>query len=563
MSAAPAGARILKSLSGYQAGWIAPDLFAGLALAAVAVPEQMATANLAGAAPEAGLVAFVAGAFGFAVFGASRFLSVGADSTIAPVFGGALASFAAAGSAHYLALAAMLALMVGALVIAAGVFRMGWIADLLSAPVTVGFLAGVAVHIVLSQLPGALGVPAASGGAAAKALALARSLGRANLPTAALAAAVLAITAAAHRVNHRLPGALVAVALASMAAAVLHLSRAGVALIGPVAAAAPRLALPAISASDITALVPLALLIALICIVQTAATVRAFPDAPNRGPDLDRDLIGLGAGNAIAGLLGAFAVDGSPPRTAIVADSSARSQVAGLAAAAAIAVLALVGGGLLGTIPRAALSGILIFIALRIVRIGDMAAIARASPAEALLVAATAAAVIFLPIQIGVATGVALSILNGVWSSARPRTFPMVRLPGTTIWWPDGVAAGERVEGVEVLGFQAPLNFLNAAVFARQITEVLARPGGAPRLIVLEAAGIIDIDYTAAQTFKSVIRLCESAGTVLALARLEAVKAQHALQRFGLQAALGEGRTFNSVAEAVTALAPESKPASG
>jgi len=153
----------LQALGGWQFRDLNGDLIAGLTLAAIAIPEQMATARLGGFAPEIGFFAFVAGSVAFALFGANRHLSAGADSTITPLFAGSLALLATSGSPHYLSLAAMLALMVGLIVTLSGIFRLGWIADLLSVPVTTGFLAGIAVHIIVSQMPGLLGLPAQSG----------------------------------------------------------------------------------------------------------------------------------------------------------------------------------------------------------------------------------------------------------------------------------------------------------------------------------------------------------------------------------------------------------------
>src|SRR6202051_5022031 len=155
---------VFRSRQSYSLQFLTHDLFAGLTLAAIAIPEQMATARLGGFAPQFGFFAFLGSSLAFACFGGSRFLSCGADSTITPIFAGSLAVVVASGSADYFALAAALAVMVGLLLVAAGFFRLGWIADLLSIPVTTGFLAGIAAHIVLSQLPGVLGVPAPAGG---------------------------------------------------------------------------------------------------------------------------------------------------------------------------------------------------------------------------------------------------------------------------------------------------------------------------------------------------------------------------------------------------------------
>ena len=171
---------VFRSLRAYQIQFLSHDLFAGLTLAAIAIPEQMATARLGGFTPQIGFFAFLAGSLAFAAFGSNRFLSCGADSTITPIFAGGLAVLAASGSPDYLTLAAALALMVGLLLLAAGIFRLGWIADLLSIPVTIGFLAGISAHILISQLPGLLGLPDPDGPMLQRLVTLASHLPQAN-----------------------------------------------------------------------------------------------------------------------------------------------------------------------------------------------------------------------------------------------------------------------------------------------------------------------------------------------------------------------------------------------
>jgi len=543
---------LLTSFAGYKPGWIAPDLIAGLTLAAIAVPEQMATARLAGLPPELGFFAFLAGALGFALLGASRPLSSGADSTIAPIFAGVLVTLAAAGTPHYAALAAALAIMVGALVVAGGLCRMGWVGDLLSIPVMTGFLAGIALHILSSQLPAAMGLANPGGEILPQLLTLAMAAPRANPYSVALALGVLAIIALAERLSRRAPGALAALVLATLVVGALHLERHGVALLGRVQGGLPRLSAPRLAASDWGRLAPLALLTALV-VVQSAAVSRAFADAGEEA-DVDGDFRGVGLGNVLAGLFGAFPVDASPPRTAIVAEAGARSQLAGLTAAGAVALLLALGTGLLARIPTAALSGILLFVAFRLVRVKDMAMILRRSPAELGLTAATAAGLVVLPIAWGVAMGVALSILHGVWSGARIKVQPMSRIPGSSVWW--AKATGETLPGAAVLTYPAPLTFLNAEAFAREFLAEVKPGSGLVKLAVLEAAGVVMIDFTAARALEGVVKTCRAAGVDVAVARLESVSAADAFARLGLTDLIGQDHIFPSVAEALRALKP-------
>lgn len=546
---------VLRSFAGYRAPFIGPDLIAGVTLAAIAIPEQMATARLGSLPPQFGFFAFIAGTFAFLLFGSNRRMSVGADSTITPIFAGTLALMAGAGSPQYIALAAALALMVGAIVLVAGALRMGWIADLLSVPVTTGFLAGIAIHIVVSQTPGALGVAPVAGGLPHRIAQLWAEAPSANLYALAIAAGVLALSVGAHAVSGRLPGPLIGLGLATWAVVALGLQGRGVAVLGGVQGGLPRFALPTASPDTYLPLLPLALLIALVVMVQTAATARAFPPASGADPDVDRDYIGLGAGSVLSGFFGSFPVNASPPRTAIVVGSGGRSQLSGLAAVAIVALLLAFGAGLLTHVPKAALSGVLFFVALRLVRIGQMRDVLKASGAEFVLIVLTAAAIVVLPIESGVAVGIGLSLLHGVWSGARAKIRLMHNLPGTTIWWPNSAAAqDDSPPGPVVLGFQAALSFLNADAFRRQVLHAAHVDQGDVKLLILEAAGVIDIDFTAAQVFKALVGDLRTAGVTFALARLESVEAQRAFTRFGLRDLVGEDHIFDSVADAVAAL---------
>ena len=552
---------VLSSLHSYRIQFLSHDLFAGLTLAAIAIPEQMATARLGGFSPQVGFFAFLAGSLAFALFGSNRFLSCGADSTITPIFAGGLAALAASSDPQYLVLAASLALMVGFLLFFAGVFRLGWIADLLSIPVTTGFLAGIAVHILISQLPGILGIAAPEGAMLQRIAVLAAHLTDANPFTLVIGFGVLAIIALSERIDARIPGALIGLALASSGVAMFGLESRGVSVLGAVSAALPALALPDISASRMPGLVSLSLIIAIVVMVQTAATTRSFPSSPDEPPDVDRDFVGVGIGSILSGLIGAFPVNASPPRTAVVSETGGRSQLAGLAAAAIVIALLVFGASLLGRIPNAALGGVLLFVALRIVRINQIVAIWRQSLAEFLLIAVTAAAIIVLPIEQGVGLGIALSLVHGIWTTTQARVMVFERVPGTSIWWPSSRSLpGEQEPGIVVAGFQAPLSFLNAYHFRRDVLNVL-QSKHATRLLVLEATGIVEIDFTAAQILSDVIRRCHADGVDFAVARLESIRAQAAMDRFGISDLLGPDHAFRSVEEAIQALGNKARPA--
>jgi len=546
---------LFSSFEGWSKDGVSQDILAGLTLAAITIPEQMATAKLGGFEPQIGFYAFIGATVGFMALGASRVLTAGADSTITPIFAGTLAALAAAGSTSLGSVAVALALLVGAMLVAGGMLKLGWIANLLSTPVITGFLAGIAVHIVVSQLPTLFGTAKGGGDLLGQAAAVATHLSRLNPFSTAIGLGVLILMLLAERISARIPGALIGVVLATLAVVAFGLEGRGVAVLGALPEGLPRLALPALS--DIWQLVPLALIITLVIMIQTATVSHSFRDPAEREPDVNRDFLGVGAGNLAAALFGAFPVNASPPRTAVVVEGGSTSQLGALAAAAIVLLLVLWGGALLAHVPEAALAGILLFVAQRIVRIGTIVKLIRQAPVEFLLVLLTAAAVIVLPIQTGVAIGISLSLLHGLSMTTRTQPVELQKIPGTTIWWPPGNSEqGSRQEGVVVIAFNAPLLFANAETFKRGMIDTIDAQDRPPFLVVLEASGIADIDFTAAEALTEVISHCRAANIRFAVARLESVRAKKALDRYGVLARLGPDHLFHSVDEAVKTHAP-------
>ncbi|RDJ23112.1 SulP family inorganic anion transporter [Bosea caraganae] len=549
----PARATMKPALGGMlRRDGLSRDIVAGLTLAAITIPEQMATARLGGFEPQLGFLAFVAATIGFALFGASRLLTAGADSTITPIFAGALATLAASG-VNLGTTAPLLALFVGALLVIGGLLRLGWVADLLSTPVVTGFLAGISLHILVSQLPGLFGVPGGGHEVVGQLQAIYAHAGAINPISTAIGLGVLVIMLVCERISARLPGALIALALATVAVPLFNLEARGVAVLGALPAAVPRLPGFALDWGVIRQLLPLALVLCLIVMMQGAAVSRSFRDPDGGDANVDRDFLGLGAANLFAGLAGAFPVNASPPRTAVVSETGGSTQRGALLAAAIILALALAGGSLLAKVPQAALAGVLLFVAQRIFRLGTILAIARQAPAEFALIVLTALGIVLLPIEAGVAIGIGISLLHGVWMTTRSRPIEFGKIAGTTIWWPPEQGRPlEPVPDVLVVGFQAPLLFANANSFRQAMLALLE--SRRPAILVLEASGVAAIDYTAAQALGDVVRGCRAQGVAFAVARLESVRARAALQRLGIMAEIGPDHLFHSVEEAVIAL---------
>jgi MFS superfamily sulfate permease-like transporter len=552
---------LFASLQAYRIASLPRDLVAGLMLAAIAIPGQLATARLAGMPPETGLYAFAAGSLAFAAFGANRYMSVAADSTIAPIFAGGLASLTAPGTERYVELAPLLALMVGAILLAVGLLRAGWLATLLSTPVTTGFLAGISIHIIIGELPTLLGLPAPGGHLVSRLIHILGHLGDTNLYALALGAGVLVVTLGAASISSKIPGAFFGLLGAGVAVALFNLQSRGVSVLGALSVALPHLALaPMPDSNEIGHLVPLALVVAMVCIMQTSAVASTFPSERGGPDDVSRDFTGVGAGSIVAGLIGSFAVDASPPSTAIVVQSGGRSQIASITAVALMIALVVLAARLTAFLPHAALSGILVYIALKIFRLGEMIRIYRQGGWEILVVAASAALVVALPIDTGMLLAIALSFVSSLYAVARPYCAELARVPGSTVWWRPGRGEqSEHVPGVVVFATAAPLSFTNAQYISDQIIAALARSPTPPRLLVIEASGMITVDYTGSQILQQTITRLKSDSIDVAIAHLADERAMVEAEQTGLLAILGPGRIFKSVEDAVSQISPSAK----
>jgi len=545
-------AAVFSSLRGYKASFIGGDALAAVTLLVIAVPEQLATSRLAGMPPVTAFYAFID------TLGSSPQMSVGADSTIAPLFAVGIAHLALPDSSRYVDLVGILAVFVGVIVALVGLLRLGWIAEFLSAPIIAGFLAGVAVIIVVHQLPDLFGLPSTSGSTLHRIGFTLGHLDRTNGWALGIAAATFAVVVAGERIARRFPGALVALVGSTVVVAVFGLPARGVNVLGAIAHGAPRFGLVGLSWSALGSVAPIAAVVALVVLAQSAATSRAFADEGDYEVDVGRDFIGIGAGNIAAGLCGSFPVNASAPRTAAVASARGRTQAAGLGAAAALALL-IPAAALLKDVPLAALAGVLLYIATRIFHVRDLMDIARFDRFELGLALVTLITVALIGVEQGIGVAVGLAVLDRTRLSARPQLHVLGRIPGTTSWAPlSATESATQLPGVLVVLFATPLWYANAVHFRAQIDEALARAGGKPSLLVLDTMGMSDIDYTGSRALRRVLDELDRDGVEVAVSRAGAHLRQ-GLAQSGLLERIGDAHFYPSVDKAITALRPESE----
>lgn len=525
------------------------DISAGLTLAAIALPGAMAAAQLAGVSPALGLLAFVIGAAVFTLFGAHRTLSVGPDSTIAPMLAAGVAGMAASGSDGDAALI-LLSLMVGALLLIVGVARGGWITQFLSRPVTVGLLAGIGISIIVSQLGIILGMEDTTSGVAHERIwQLWQQRMEINPWALGLGLMVMVVVLVAGRISVKIPGALLGLVGAATAAAWLagtpQDGQRGVdKLQSPESVwALPDLAgIPWGSAWE---LLPSALVVVMLITVQTGATESATGQG-NR--TLDRDLAAIGVASVVSAGVGAFALNASPPRTRLVQDAGGKTQVAALCAGLVVLLLLLFGTELLSLLPETALAAVLVTIAASLIRVRELRQIARYSLGEFLIALGT----IILVCELGVVPGVAIAALVTLLDRTRREARPLIHrkglIPGTNHWV--AVDAGvdtAQVPGILVWSVEAPIWYADADYVLRELRHELRQ--GNYKVLILDGTAISDLDYTGVQAITTLIERLAAEDIPVLISR-PTRPTQKALRRAGLGDAV---HLYPTVSDAVKA----------
>ena len=527
------------------------DLVAGITLAALGIPEVLGYARIAGMPVVTGLYTLLLPLALFAVLGASRHLVVAADSATAAILAAALVRLADPGSAQYIRLAGLAALLTGVLLLLARLARLGFLASFLSRTVLLGFLTGVGIQIAIGQLPDMLGVSVSSPHTLVVLGQTVAALPQAQGLTVAVSLGVIAVMMAVRRITRRIPGALIAVVGAIIASRVAHLAAHGVSVLGYVPRGLPAFGLPAFGLHDTLALLGTSASIFLVILAQSAATSRAYAAKYDEPFSTDTDLIGLGAGNIAAAFTGTFVVNGSPTKTQIVDDAGGRSQVASLTTSALVIVVLLVATGPLSYLPTPALAAVVFLIGAELVDIRGMRRVLRVRRPEFAVAVITAAAVVGLSISGGIVVAVVASIIDHLRHSYHPRNSVLVK-SAAGHWQTMPVAPGARTEpGLVIYRFGTSLYFANASRLVEDLIAITAQ--GAPlRWFVFDGAAIGDVDYTASLVLsRTIAQLHQRHIQFVVTSLMTPVRQQ--LEHYGISGAAGPDAYFDTAGQAVEA----------
>jgi high affinity sulfate transporter 1 len=551
------GVRVVRH---YDRSWLRRDLVAGIVLAAILVPQGMAYAELAGLPAVTGLYTTIACLVGYALFGPSRVLVLGPDSSVSPLIFAAIMPLLAAGGneATAIALAGMLAVLVGLVEIGLGLGKLGFVADLLSKEVQVGYMNGLAITIIVGQLPKLFGFSTDASGFLDETKKFVQGLDQTNTTTLIVGVAVLGVLLVLPRVTKRVPAILVAVVGATIASAVLGLSAEGVATVGALPQGVPTPSIPWTQASDVVPLFIAALGITLVSLTDTIATATSF--AARRGDEVapDQEMVGMGAANVAAGLFQGFAVSTSGSRTAVAEQSGAKSQVTGVVGAGLVALLLLFLNSLLADLPQAALAAVVIVAATSLMDVGILRRYFEVRRSALAISLVATIGVILLGVLQGIIVAVGLAIL----------------LFFRRNWWPHGEVLGtinaaegwhsikahpdaRQIPGVVVYRWEAPLFFANAGIFRQQIRRLVRERH--PKWVVLQCEAITDIDVTAAEMLEQLDNELNAAGIHLAFAELRG-RLQDLTLRYGLFKTLDHDHFYPTLETAVAEVENELHP---
>ena len=544
----------LATLRRYEAAWLPHDIFAGLVLATMLVPVGIAYATASGLPGIYGLYATIVPLLAYALFGPSRILVLGPDSALAGVILGVVLPLSGGDPVRAVTLAGMMAIVSGTVCILAGIARLGFVTELLSKPIRYGYMNGIALTVLISQLPKLFGFSVKSEGPLRSLWVIANAIidGKINWAAFAVGLGTL-LTILLLQNNKRVPGILIAVVGATLVVSVLDLGAGyGVATLGRLPQGLPGFAIPWIGYGDIVPVVLGGCAIALVSFADTSVLSRAYGARLGTHVDPNQEMIGLGAANLATGFFQGFSISSSSSRTPVAEAAGARTQLTNVVGALAIAALLLVAPDLLRHLPSAALAAVVIASAIGLIEAADLKRIYRIQQWEFWLSIVCFVGVAVLGVIPGIGLAIAIAIMEFLWDGWRPHSAVLARAHGVKGYhditrYPDA----RRIPGLVLFRWDAPLFFANAEFFKERVLDAVATSPTPARWLVVAAEPVTSVDVTAGDMIAELHGLLHAQGVELCFAELkDPVKDK--LKRFGLFTRLGENLFFPTLGAAVS-----------
>jgi high affinity sulfate transporter 1 len=545
----------LQTLRHYDPAWLRDDIMAGLVLTTMLVPVGIAYAVASGVPAINGLYATIIPLLAYALFGPSRILVLGPDSSLAAVIIAVVLPLSGGDPMRAVALASMMAIVSGTVCVAAGLARLGFITELLSKPIRYGYMNGIALTVLISQVPKLLGFKIESEGPLRDLWAIGGQVfaGGVNWVAALIGAGTLAVILLL-KGNKTFPGILIAVVGATVLVGVLGLGeRAGVSVLGPLPQGLPSFAIPWISSTDFMAVLSGGLAVALVSFADTSVLSRTYAARTRTYVDPNQEMVGLGAANLAAGLFQGIPISSSSSRTPVAEAAGAKTQLTGVVGAVAVALLLIAAPNLLQYLPNSALAAVVIASAIGLIEVNDLVRIFRIQRWEFWLSMLCFAGVAVLGAIPGIALAVVVAVIEFLWDGWRPHSAVLGRADGVKGYhditrYPDA----RLIPGLVLFRWDAPLFFANAELFQERVMEAAEKSPTPVRWLVVAAEPVTSVDVTAADVLAELDGTLRKAGIELCFAELkDPVKDK--LKRFGIFTQLGEETFFPTLGAAVGA----------
>ena len=545
----------LDIMRAYKRAWWPKDILAGLVLTAVLVPVGMGYAEAAGLPAITGLYATITPLLIYAVLGPSRILVLGPDSSLAAIIAATVVPLAAGDQSRAVELAGGLAIIAGSLGIAFGLLHLGLLTDLLSTPIRIGYLNGIALTVIVSQLPKLFGFSTDADGLVPEAIAFAQGVanGDAHALTLGVGIAALAIMVVARLMDRAAVGIVLATVATTVVTAVASLAAAGVDVVGAMPQGLPRLAIPAVGFGDLTAMLAGGFAIAVVSLADTSVLSRTFAARTGDRVDQNQELVALGAANIGGAFTSGFPVSASASRTPVAEAAGGKTQMTGVVAAVAIIALLLVAPGITSNLPQATLGAVVIVAATSLVDLAGTLRLIRLRPTEAGLSIISFAGVAFVGVIAGIFAAVVIALAAFFWRAWRPHSAILGRVEEMKGYhditrYPDA----RRLDGLVLFRWDAPLFFANAEAFREAVERAVDMAPTATRWVVVAAEPITDIDTTAADILDELLGDLRRSGIELRFAEMKD-PVKDWLSRYGLLQKIGDDSFYPTVGTAVDA----------